>query len=1036
MAKFKNLAKDQFIQQLIQEFVESQHQSTKSVLCEGLDTKSNLYHAIQLGEQTGKQIQVDIINEYLNQHPVLKEDIFQRGLAKTKAWLTTPLGKGFGQAKDTQVIQNLFGALKKNTEKIVNAGPSPYAPSEEDAKNSPTQIGQVGALIGKRFAALQNNPKLNAPATPAEIQAGMGRIEGLISKIRSSGMVKGVDNILDEIGIFARQHPMLTNMIVAGLVAVLTMTTGGGLFGIPMLGKFLIGTALRTLIGVLKGEKATQAAAKAAVISGAGIAIGKILGLFYDKIAGWLSGPSDGSALPLPPKPIPAPTAPEQPGFDTSKIIPGSANDPNQGMYGGGSVSSPVQGQWQSGYIAPEDMNDRGFGPDTEMNYTSTANPPPVAPSPAPVPSAGGGAIPPGGTLPPEPSPVTPVDIQPTLADLRPKLDSLARLASTTDIKGATAPAARQAVQNWVAGISQPEAQAMLADKNVANQLVRKGAMGLLKKKFGLQESELDLIKAELLGGAIALTEANPFTAAKNFMTGGPEVGGKNARLDYKQVESDYLKFLNNMESSLGLKTEKDILDTLKKYDKSFPGIYDYVTKVRSWLYGATPESNKPQPESVIVPPEEVPTPTNPEPSPTNPTKPEDSPNKPEAPTPGPGGGYSNKNLAKYLTGLKGSPLFAGNLQQRVLGMLKAADNPNSPEAKAGMATLKTFLINFSKAISDASAQYRQKVGDPNAVRKEVESNPEFAKLAEAAADLLAQNKERQAFLGEFNAAIPNLVGATVELRQIFNKNNPNSIYNFKAQPEQPAQPPKLPMPAQKPGLKIAPPVIGGQQGLPAGFSPKITTEDLETRGKPAATNPGASGNLTAPDIANARGMFAKLIDLGPILQKVNPNSLDKASLKQLIITFLDIGDVLVYKKGSKKTNKAVDAALQGLDILGPGGATAPQAQQGGFKPKEKTLVIAGPEEKPLTPKAVYQYFGDKWNLVTKTGLQPLDAKGAANKIAKLNAIAKDGRNDYDKAIQLMKTNKNDKSKGISYDLGNQIKEGLYDLNDYRKFFI
>jgi hypothetical protein len=1008
MAKFKNIAKEQFYHKLITEFVNSQHKSQLTVLNEGLDTKSNLYYAIQLGEQTAKQIEADILSEYLNEHPVLKEDIFQRGLAKTKAWLTTPLGKGFTQGKDTQVIQNLFAALKKNTDKIVNAGPSPFAPSAEDVKNSPTQIGQIGALIGKRFAALQNNPKLNAPATPAEQQAGMGRIQQLIDKLRSTGLVKGADNVLDEIGIFARQHPTLTNMIVGGLVAVLTLSTGGGLFGIPLLGKFLVGTALRTLVGVLKGEKATQAATKAAAVSGAGIAIGKLLGLFYDKLAGWLSGPSDGSALPVPTKPVPVPTAPEQPGFDTSKIIPGSANDPNQGMYGGGSVSSPVQGQWQSGYIAPEDMNNRGFGPDTEMNYNSVSNPPPaVAPAPT-----GGDAIPPGGTLPPEAPPVTGVDIQPTLTDLRPKLDSLARLASTTDVRGATAPAARQAVQNWVAGISQPEAQTMLADPNVANQLARKGALGLLKKKFGLQESELDLLKAELMGGAIALTEANPLTTAKNFMFGGPEVGGKNSRLDYKQVESDYLKFLNNMESSLGLKSEKDILDTLKKYDKTFPGVYDYVKKVRDWLYGATPESNAATPDPVVVPPGEVPTPTNPNPGPTNPTDPKtipkDPPKQGDTPTPTVGGVYSNKNLSKYLTALKASPLFTGNLQQRVVNMLKASDNPNSPEAKAAMATLKTFLINFSKAISDASVQYRQKVGDPNAVRAEITKDPQFTSLAEAAADLLARNKDRQTFLGEFNASIPNLVGAAFELRQAFNRKNPNNVYGM-----------------QRAAAGAVPPVIGS-----------TVSEDLETRGKAVVPNSGATGNLTGPDIANARAMFAKLIDLGPILQRINPDSLDKASLKQLIISFLDIGDVLVYKKGSKKTNKAVDAALQGLDLLGPGGAAAPQAQQGGFKPKEKTLVIAGPEEAPLTPKAVYQYFGDKWNLVTKSGLQPLDVKGAANKITKLNAIAKDGRNDYDKAIQLIKTNKNDKSKGISYDLGNQIKEGLYDLTDYKKFFI
>ena len=489
MSKFKQIAKEQYISHLLKEFINSNHKQNR-LLSEsyvGVNPKSNLYYAIQLGEKTAKQVQSDILNEYLNEHPVLKEDIFQRGLAKAKAYLTTPLGKGFGQAKDTQVIQNLFGALKKNTEKIVNAGASPFAPSAEDVKNSPTQIGQVGALIGKRFAALQNNPKLNIPATPAEQQAGMGKIEQLIAKLRSTGLVKGADNVLDEIGIFARQHPVLTNMIVAGLVAVLTLSTGGGLFGIPLLGKFLTGTALRTLIGMLKGEKATQAATKAAAVSGAGIAIGKLLGLFYDKLAGWIGGQADGSALPVPPKPIPQPAAP----IDRGSVINPNAQSPE-------SLSIP--------------------------NPPDNSVPPGIA-----QPGAAGVGQ--------QPS-VTGVNIPPTLATLRPKLDTLARLASSTDVKGATAPAARQAVQNWVAGISLPEAQTMLADPNATNQLMRKGALGLLKQKFGIKESkksELDSLKEELKSGVQdQFNEANPLTAAKNFMFGGPEVGGKNSRLDFR----------------------------------------------------------------------------------------------------------------------------------------------------------------------------------------------------------------------------------------------------------------------------------------------------------------------------------------------------------------------------------------------------------------------------------------------------------------------------------------------------------------------
>ena len=666
MSKFKQIAKEQYISHLLKEFINSNHKQNR-LLSEsyvGVNPKSNLYYAIQLGEKTAKQVQSDILNEYLNEHPVLKEDIFQRGLAKAKAYLTTPLGKGFGQAKDTQVIQNLFGALKKNTEKIVNAGASPFAPSAEDVKNSPTQIGQVGALIGKRFAALQNNPKLNIPATPAEQQAGMGKIEQLIAKLRSTGLVKGADNVLDEIGIFARQHPVLTNMIVAGLVAVLTLSGGGGLFGIPLLGKFLTGTALRTLIGMLKGEKATQAATKAAAVSGAGIAIGKLLGLFYDKLAGWIGGQADGSALPVPPKPIPQPAAP----IDRGSVINPNAQSPE-------SLSIPN----------PPDNSvppiDRG----------SVINPNAQSPESLSIPNPPDNSVPPGIAQPgaagvgQQPS-VTGVNIPPTLATLRPKLDTLARLASSTDVKGATAPAARQAVQNWVAGISQPEAQTMLADPNATNQLMRKGALGLLKQKFGIKESkksELDSLKEELKSGVQdQFNEANPLTAAKNFMFGGPEVGGKNSRLDFKQVESDYLKFLNNMESSLSLKSEKDILDTLRKYDKTFPGIYDYVKKVRDWLYGATPESDKPTPDPVVVPPNEEPKP------------PVIDPNAPpqQPPQPAPGAPGADDGFKMDATTLKNVKLFLTQLIELSNAINKA--NPQNLD-KATLKNLATASLNI-----------------------------------------------------------------------------------------------------------------------------------------------------------------------------------------------------------------------------------------------------------------------------------------------------------------------------------------------------
>lgn len=690
MAQFKQLAKDTLVRNLVTEFVASQSTSKKllSEIYSGLDKKQNLYYAIQLGEQTAHDIQVDILCEYLNEHPVLKEDIFQRGLARAKSYMTTPLGKGFGDAKNQQMVQNLFGTLKKNTEKIVGGGPSPFTPTAEDQKTNPVNIDKVGALIGKRFANLSKNPKLSAPPTPAEVQAGMGHIQQLIDKLRSTGLVKGADNILDELGIFARQHPTLSNMIVGGLVSVMALSSGGGaLVAIPLLKKFLIGTALRTLLGMVKGETPAQAAAKGAMVSGSGIAVGKLLGMFYDQIAGWLGGADPGGAA------LPGPASPAADysiGDDPASGVTGTT-DPSQAAGTDVPYSEPVpdpEAEYSIGDTpATGETGDASSMAGTDVPATGDDAVTSAAPV-APVDGEGPGAYPFATTDPAQAS----LDAQPTgeyplagtdpnnvsalaanqglpgggaaaaamaptsvnMAALQPKISALNALRDFSDIKGAEQQTGipQRAINGWLNNVTTPaEAQALLANPNVANQMMRKGVTGALKKKFGLQEravskqqAEIDYLKAELKAdgtGLAIISEANPLTAAKNFMFGGPKVGGKNARLDYKQVESDYLKFLNNMESQLGMKTEKDILDFFKTKDKVFPGVYPYLTKVRSWLYGATPEASKPLPEPLTVPPTETPTPANPNPSPTAPTDPKtipvDPPKDPNPATPPPG---------------------------------------------------------------------------------------------------------------------------------------------------------------------------------------------------------------------------------------------------------------------------------------------------------------------------------------------------------------------------------------------------------------
>lgn len=885
MEKFKQLTQDILVRNVITEFIATQY-TPKGLISEtyrGVDPKSNLHYAIQLGEQIGKDIQIDMLCTYLTDHPVLKEDIFQRGLARTKAYLTTPLGRGFGAAKNKQMIDNLFNTFKKNTDKLVGNGPSPFTPNEEDQKNAPARIQQISALFGKRFANIQTNPKLVKQPTSVEVQAGMGRIQKMLDQLRSSGFVKGADNVIDEIGIFARQHPVLTNSMIAGLTAVMTLAAAPGwLAGLPLLKKWVIGTALRTLIGVLKGEKPMQAAAKGAAVSGAGIAVGKLLGLFYDKLAAWLSGPMDGSPLP-----VPQPAQPVAMDVDTSNVGQEEYLSSYRGMLVSKAENAASAEEFQT-YLQQIQNSDTQYGYNGEqpewnpanasgqlaspIDRGSVINPNAQSPESLSTPSATDNSAPTG------------VVQAPVALNLSPKINALNSLMSSADVKGATAPAARTAVQNWVNGITLPEAQAMLQTPNLVNQLMRKGALGMLKQKFGINEvsvtkeqAELNYLKAELMGEVATLTlvnEANPFTAAKNFMLGGPKVGGDNSRLDYKQVESDYLKFLNNMEPQLGTKTEKDTLDMLKRDVKVYPGVYDYVSKVRTWLYGPEPASDKPLPDAVVVPPNETPTPSNPNPDPAHPTDPKTIPSDPPKPgdapptAPVPGASetaldsnkirnvkvflsrmidlsdllnrtnpakltktalrdlatsvytigdvmvnkkvdgkinpivdkatqgldllgaqpeikpakpisnvfteadtttqavYNNPELSKLIGALKNDVVFK-NLAQR-LGVLMAT-KPN--DARSLMA-LRSFLSSINGIISRNSAAFQKSVGNPVAVKKELESDKEYLKEA--------TSQEIMAFNAELTKAVVNLIAVAGALRQAFNRKNKNSIYNVK----------------------------------------------------------------------------------------------------------------------------------------------------------------------------------------------------------------------------------------------------------------
>ena len=63
-----------------------------------------------------------------------------------------------------------------------------------------------------------------------------------------------------------------------------------------------------------------------------------------------------------------------------------------------------------------------------------------------------------------------------------------------------------------------------------------------------------------------------------------------------------------------------------------------------------------------------------------------------------------------------------------------------------------------------------------NQVKKEIESDKGFVKE-------VASEQQRIQFTKELTAAMPNIIGLMVSLRQAFNRKNPNNIYKQDAAP-------------------------------------------------------------------------------------------------------------------------------------------------------------------------------------------------------------------------------------------------------------
>jgi hypothetical protein len=173
------------------------------------------------------------------------------------------------------------------------------------------------------------------------------------------------DKILNAI----KQNPGKTKFLLGALAFGAGVAAAAATGGNPLVGK--AAGALINGIGNAALAKIQGRGTGDAVMSGLGGALAgaslaslgagatNLLGAAAEKGVDVVMG-TDGSALPV------TKTATPFPGTRPEDIVPGSANDPNQGMYQGNPASAGP-GNWQSGAIAPEDQR----LPDTEAPDTN-----------------------------------------------------------------------------------------------------------------------------------------------------------------------------------------------------------------------------------------------------------------------------------------------------------------------------------------------------------------------------------------------------------------------------------------------------------------------------------------------------------------------------------------------------------------------------------------------------------------------------------------------------------------------------------------
>jgi len=124
----------------------------------------------------------------------------------------------------------------------------------------------------------------------------------------------------------------------------------------------------------------------------------------------------------------------------------------------------------------------------------------------------------------------------------------------------------------------------------------------------------------------------------------------------------------------------------------------------------------------------------------------------------------NNAKIIKNINALKSHSLFTTPLVTRLQPLLSIKNIPNDKNRSFEVLKLKKFLYNLFNVVTQTSGKFKQKVGDSNAVKKE---------LSEAFADIQKVEADRQLILKQLNEIVPIIILLTVELKQYLNPKNP-----------------------------------------------------------------------------------------------------------------------------------------------------------------------------------------------------------------------------------------------------------------------